>query len=180
MTSNDDTFHNRWRDQRLEVIGYPIRYLFVLIIPTFLRVSSKSHLLMVPSSVSHGSLRRNLALLHAVLAVITDETPALWIERKKPMKKSLAAYTAAVALVALAMFAPTTASAQVNIYVGPGGYGHYGGYGYGYPHYGYGYGAYPRYGYGYYGGYPGYYGGYWGHGRRVARRVWRRHERWGW
>jgi len=75
------------------------------------------------------------------------------------MKKSLAAYTAAVALVALAMFAPTTASAQVNIYVGPGGYGHYGGYGY---------------------GYPGYYGGYWGHGRRVARRVWRRHERWGW
>jgi hypothetical protein len=135
---------------------------------------------MVPSSVSHGSLRRNLALLHAVLAVITEETPALWIERKKPMKKSLAAYTAAVALVALAMFAPTTASAQVNIYVGPGGYGHYGGYGYGYPHYGYGYGAYPRYGYGYYGGYPGYYGGYWGHGRRVARRVWRRHERWGW
>src|SRR4029079_12942494 len=65
----------------------------------------ESHLLMVPSSVSHGSLRRNLALLHAVLAVITEETPALWIERKKPMKKSLAAYTAAVALVALAMFA---------------------------------------------------------------------------
>ena len=76
------------------------------------------------------------------------------------MKKSLAAFTAAVALVVLAMFAPTHASAQVNIYVGPGGYAHYG--------------------YGYYGGYPGYYGGYWGHGRRVARRVWRRHERWGW
>jgi len=104
------------------------------------------------------------------------------LDRKEesPLKKSLAAYTAAVALVAPAMFAPTNASAQVNIYVGPGGYGHYGGYGYGYPHYGYGYGAYPRYGYGYYGGYPGYYGGYWGHGRRVARRVWRRHERWGW
>jgi len=104
------------------------------------------------------------------------------------MKKSLAVYTAAGALVALAMFAPTTASAQVNIYVGPGGYAHYG-YGYGYPHYGYGYGYYHRYNYGYYGGYPGYgysggypgyYGGYWGHGRRVARRVWRRHERWGW
>ena len=105
------------------------------------------------------------------------------------MKKSLAVCMASVALVALAMFAPTNASAQVNIYVGPGGYGHYGygyggyphygyGYGYGYPHYGYGYGYYPQYGYGYYGGYPGYYGGYWGHGRRVARRVWRRHERW--
>jgi hypothetical protein len=36
------------------------------------------------------------------------------------VKESLAAYTAAVALVALAMFAPTNASAQVNIYVGPG------------------------------------------------------------
>jgi hypothetical protein len=55
------------------------------------------------------------------------------------------------------MFAPTSASAQVNIYVGPGGYAHYG-YGYGYPHYGYGYGYRP-YGYRYYGGYPGgYYG----------------------
>jgi hypothetical protein len=107
-------------------------------------------------------------LLHAVLAVITDETPALG---------SMAVYTAAVALVALAMFAPTNASAQVKIYVGPGGYAHYG-YGYGYPRYGYGNGYYPRYGY--YGGYPGYYGGYWGHGRRVARRVRRRHERWGW
>ena len=103
------------------------------------------------------------------------------------MKNYLAAYSAAIALVALATFAPSKASAQVNIYVGPRGYGHYG-YGYGYPHYGYGYGYYPRAygyyggypGYGYYGGYPGYYGGYWGHGRRVARRVWRRHERWGW
>ena len=103
------------------------------------------------------------------------------------MKKSLAAYSVAAALVALAMFAPTNASAQVNIYVGPGGYGHYG-YG-GYSPYGYGYGYYRPYGYGYYGGYPGYgyyggyrgyYGGYWGHGRRVARRVWRRHGRWGW
>jgi hypothetical protein len=98
------------------------------------------------------------------------------------MKKSLAACTAAGALVALAIFAPTNASAQVTIYVGPGGYANYG-YGYGYPRYGYGYGSYPSYGY--YGGYPGYgyqgyYGGYWGHGRRVARRVWRRHERWGW
>jgi len=96
------------------------------------------------------------------------------------MKKSVAVSMTAGALVSLAIFAPTNAFAQVNIYVGPGGYAHYG-YGYGYPRYGYGY--YPSYGY--YGGhpgygYPGYYGGYWGHGRRVARRVWRRHERWGW
>ena len=98
------------------------------------------------------------------------------------MKKSLVACTAATVLVAVAMFAPSKASAQVTIYVGPGGYGHYG---YGaYPSYGYDEGYYPSYGYyppagyGYYGGYPGYHGGYWGHGRRVARRVWRRHERW--
>jgi hypothetical protein len=101
------------------------------------------------------------------------------------MKKSLAALASAAAL-GMIMVAPPEASAQVNIYVGPGGYSHYG---YGYPHYGYGYGyrpygyygGYPGYGYGggYYGG-PGYYGGYWGHGRRVARRVWRRHRRWGW
>jgi hypothetical protein len=109
-----------------------------------------------------------------------DERPALDRKVLKPMKKSLAAYTSAVAFVALAMFAPTKAAAQVNIYVGPGGYAHYG-YGYGYPHYGYGY--YPYYGYGYrypyygygYGYYPrygyGYYGGYW---RRHARRHWRR------
>jgi hypothetical protein len=108
--------------------------------------------------------------------VTTDETSDLASKGRMLMKKSLAAYTAAIALVALAMFAPTKASAQVTIYVGPGGYSHYG-YG-GYPPYGYGY--YPQYGYGYYGGYRGYYGGYWGHGRRVARRVWRRHERWGW
>ena len=82
------------------------------------------------------------------------------------MKKSLAAFASAVTFV-MVMLAPHRASAQsVNIYVGPG-YSHYG------------YGHYPSYGYGY-GGYPGYYGGYWGHGRRVARRVWRRHERWGW
>jgi hypothetical protein len=99
------------------------------------------------------------------------------------MKKSLAVLVSAVALASV-MFAPSKASAQVNIYVGPGGYPQYG-YGYGYPHYGYGYGSYPQYGYGYgsypqygYGGYSGYYGGYWGHGRRVARRVWRRHDRW--
>lgn len=42
------------------------------------------------------------------------------------MKESLAVYSSAVVLVALAMFAPSKASAQVNIYVGPGGYGHYG------------------------------------------------------
>jgi len=89
------------------------------------------------------------------------------------MKKSLAVLVSAVALASV-MFAPSKASAQVNIYVGPGGYPQYG-YGYGYPHYGYGYGSYPQYGYG---GYSGYYGGYWGHGRRVARRVWRRHDRW--
>jgi hypothetical protein len=87
---------------------------------------------------------------------------------------------------------PITASAQgVSIYIGPGysGYGvyppPYAGYSYGYPSYGYaypGYGyAYPRYGYGYPGyGYSNrpYYGGYWGHGRRVARRVNRRWNRW--
>ena len=98
------------------------------------------------------------------------------------MKKSLAVLVSAVALASVT-FAPSKASAQVII-VTPGypqygygyGYPHYGyGYGYGYPHYGYGYGSYPSYGY----GGPGYYGGYWGHGRRVARRVWRRHERWG-
>ena len=131
-----------------------------------------------------SGLSRNLTLLDAVFAVIRMKRPASNREERTPMKKSLAVYVGA--LVALAMFAPTTASAQVNIYVGPGGYGHYG-YGYGYPHYGYGYGYYPCYGYyggypgyGYYGGYRGYYGGYWGHGRRVARRVWRRHRRWGW
>ena len=47
------------------------------------------------------------------------------------MKKSLAVFVSAVALAA-ALFAPSKASAQVNIYIGPG-YSHYG-YGY-YPHY---------------------------------------------
>jgi hypothetical protein len=111
-------------------------------------------------------------LFRAVLAVMR-ETPRPWIEKENALKKLLAACTAAVVVVALAMFAPTKASAQVNIYVEPGVTPN--GYGYGYPHYGYGYGYRP---YGYYGG-PGYYGGYWGHGRRVARRVWRRHNRWG-
>jgi hypothetical protein len=95
------------------------------------------------------------------------------------MKNSLAVIVGAATLALVV--APSKASAQVNIYVSPGGYAHYG---YAYPHYGYGY-AYPHYGYGYaypHYGYPGYgyYGGYWGHGRRVARRVWRRRERWGW
>ena len=77
------------------------------------------------------------------------------------MKNSLAVIVGAATLALVV--APSKASAQVNIYVSPGGYAHYG---YAYPHYGY-----PGY---------GYYGGYWGHGRRVARRVWRRRERWGW
>jgi hypothetical protein len=47
---------------------------------------------------------------------------------------------------------------------------------YGYGHYpSYGYGHYPSYGYGYNG--PSY-GTYWGHDRRVARRVYRRWDRW--
>ena len=99
------------------------------------------------------------------------------------MRKSSAIFVSAIAL-GLAMFVPLKASAQgVSIYIGPGypGYGAgYPGYAYpaypnyygGYPAYGY---AYPSYGYGY--GRP-YYGTYWGQGRRVARRVYRRHERW--
>ena len=94
------------------------------------------------------------------------------------MKTSLAIHAIAVALFGAAMFAPANASAQVNIYIGPGGYSHYGygyygyprygylpnyNYGYRYPYYGYGYGYYPRYSYGYY-----------GHWRRHARRHWRR------
>ena len=99
------------------------------------------------------------------------------------MRKSSAILVSAIALGA-AMFVPLKASAQgVSIYIGPG----YPSYGAGYP--GYAYPAYPRY----YGGYPAYgyaypsygygygrpyYGGYWGQGRRVARRVNRRWDRW--
>jgi hypothetical protein len=115
------------------------------------------------------------------------------------MKKSSVILVSAIAL-GLAMFVPLNASAQgVNIYIGPGypGYGDYPAYDPGYPPYDAGYPAYdagypvdvyyppypryygaysyPRYGYGY--ARP-YYGNYWGQGRRVARRVYRRHERW--
>jgi hypothetical protein len=100
------------------------------------------------------------------------------------MKKSSVMFASAIVL-GVAMFAPLKASAQgVTIYIGPGypGYAPYAGYG-DYPAVVYpGYGAYPSYGYadpsyGY--GYvrPGY-GTYWGQGRRVARRVYRRHDRW--
>ena len=117
------------------------------------------------------------------------------------MKKSSAIFVSALAL-GLAMFVPLKASAQgVTIYINPGypgygagypgygagypgygagypGYAHYPAYprysGYGYPSYGY---AYPSYGYGY--GYSRpYYGTYWGHNRRVARRAYRRWDRW--
>jgi hypothetical protein len=113
------------------------------------------------------------------------------------MRKSSAIFVSAVAL-GLAMFVPLKASAQgVTIYINPGypGYGaSYPGYGAGYPGYAYyppnywysypsyaytypsyGYGQYPSYGYGYNGPY---YGTYWGHNRRVARRVYRRWNRW--
>jgi hypothetical protein len=110
------------------------------------------------------------------------------------MRKSSAFVVSAIAL-GLAMFVPLKASAQgVSIYIGPGypaygGYPPYGGYG-GYPAYGAGYPVYPApyaynyptYGYAYpsyrYGYGRPYYGGYWGQGRRVARRVYRRHDRW--
>ena len=113
------------------------------------------------------------------------------------MRKSSAIFVSTVAL-GLAMFVPLKASAQgVTIYVNPGyaGYGAYPGYGavyppygagyagYGYypPHYGYTYPSYaytyPSYAYGYGYGAP-YYGTYWGHNRRVARRVYRRWNRW--
>src|SRR4029079_13672943 len=97
------------------------------------------------------------------------------------MRKSSAIFVCAVALT-LAMVVPLKASAQGDsIYVGPGYpvyaypaypryYGGYPAYGYAYPSYGY---AYPSYGYG-----RPYYGTYWGHGRRVARRVNRRWDRW--
>jgi hypothetical protein len=103
-------------------------------------------------------------------------------QSSQAMRKSSTLCVSAIGL-ALAMV-PFKASAQgVGIYIGPGypGYaypaytGYYGGYpayGYAYPSYGY---AYPNYGYGYGGRY---YGGYWGQGRRVARRVNRRWDRW--
>jgi hypothetical protein len=100
------------------------------------------------------------------------------------MKRSSAFFVSAFAL-GLAILVPSEASAQgVSIYVGPGypgnayyppypppGYGSPN-YDYAYPNYGY---AYPSYGYGY--ARP-YYGTYWGHNRRVARRVYRRWNRW--
>jgi hypothetical protein len=102
------------------------------------------------------------------------------------MRKSSAIFVSAIAL-GLAMFVPLKATAQgVSIYVDPGypGYGGYPAYDPGYPVYDPGYPVYPTpypaYGYAYpsYGyGLP-YYGGYWGHGRRVARRVNRRWNRW--
>ncbi len=102
------------------------------------------------------------------------------------MKQSSAVFLGAIAL-GVAMFVPLKASAQgVTIYIGPGypGYAAYPGYYGGYPAYGY---AYPSYGYaspsyGYaspsYGYGRPYYGTYWGQGRRVARRVNRRWDRW--
>ena len=98
------------------------------------------------------------------------------------MRKSSATFVSAIAL-GLAMFVPLKATAQgVTIYIGPGypGYGAgdpgyayyppYPSYGHAYPSYGY---TYPSYGYG-----RPYYSTYWDQGRRVARRVHRRHERW--
>jgi len=117
------------------------------------------------------------------------------------MRKSSAIFVSALAF-GLAMFVPLKASAQgVTIYINPGypgygagygavypgyatgytGYAYYPpNYGYSYPSYAYaypsyGYGHYPSYGYGYNGPY---YGTYWGHNRRVARRVYRRWDRW--
>jgi hypothetical protein len=96
------------------------------------------------------------------------------------MRQSIAVFATVVAL-ALVTLAPLKASAQgVNIYVGPGypGYAYYPPpyprYAYGYPRYGY---AYPNYGYPYGYGRP-YYGTYWGQNRRVARRAYRRWNRW--
>ena len=108
------------------------------------------------------------------------------------MRKSSALCVSAIAL-SLAMV-PLKASAQgVGVYIGPGYAGNPAGYYGGYPAYGYTYPtyvypsyaypsyaypsyAYPSYGYGYgrpYVGTP-----YWGQGRRVARRVNRRWDRW--
>jgi hypothetical protein len=108
------------------------------------------------------------------------------------MRKSSAIFVSAIVL-GLAMFVPLKASAQgVGIYIGPG-YPGYPAYDPGYPAYDPGYPVYdpgypvyappsPAYGYAYpsYGYGRPYYGTYWGQGRRVARRVYRRHERWGW
>jgi hypothetical protein len=100
------------------------------------------------------------------------------------MKKSSTIIVTAIAL-GVAVLMPHEASAQgVTVYVNPGysGYGYYPPY-YGYPAYSYpsyGY-TYPSYGYSYPGygyGYRPYYGTYWGQGRRVARRVNRRWDRW--
>ena len=112
------------------------------------------------------------------------------------MRTSSALFVTAIVL-GLTMVVPLKASAQgVTVYVDPG-YGGHPAYG-GYP----AYGAYPP-GYAYYPPYPGYYGGYpsygytypsygygygyrrpyvgtyWAQGRRVARRVNRRWNRWG-
>ena len=106
------------------------------------------------------------------------------------MRKSFAIFAVAVAL-GVAMFVPLKASAQgVTIYINPGypgyapgytGYAYPRPYGYSYPSYGYSYPSYgysyPSYGYGYGYNRP-YYGTYWGHNRRVARRVYRRWDRW--
>ena len=99
------------------------------------------------------------------------------------MKKSFAIFASIIAL-ALVTLAPSKASAQgVSIYVGPGypGYGYDpGNYGYDEGYYpSYGYDAYPGYAYPSYGAYPRpYYRPYWGQGRRVARRAYRRWNRW--
>jgi hypothetical protein len=101
------------------------------------------------------------------------------------MRKSFAICATVVAL-GLAMFVPLKASAQgVTIYINPGypgyapgypGYAYPHPYGYSYPSYGY---SYPSYGYGYGYGYDRpYYGTYLGHNRRVARRAYRRWNRW--
>ena len=97
------------------------------------------------------------------------------------MRKSSAILVSAVAL-GWAMFVPLEASAQGPGYPAYGGYpaydpGYAGYPGYAYPPYPRYYGAYsyPSYGYGYR---RPYYGTYWGQGRRVARRVYRRHDRW--
>ena len=105
-------------------------------------------------------------------------------------EKVIRHFMSAMAL-GLTMFVPLKASAKgVGIYIGPGYPGYpaydpgYPAYDPGYPVYGPGYPVYappyPAYGYAYpsYGYGRPYYGTYWGQGRRVARRVYRRQERW--